>query len=76
MKSKLLTALVYVALASPALAHHTPTHRGGPPPHVPKPPVVHQVPEIDASAGLLAIAAVASITLLAWERSRRRREAV
>lgn len=30
------------------------------------------VPEIDASAGLLAIAAVAVVTLFVWERRRRR----
>jgi hypothetical protein len=33
--------------------------------------VVHSVPEIDASAGLLAIAAVLAITAFAWERRRR-----
>lgn len=32
---------------------------------------VHSVPEIDASAGLLAIAAVLAITAFAWERRRR-----
>ncbi len=30
------------------------------------------VPEIDASAGLLAIAAVTVVTLFVWERRRRR----
>jgi len=33
--------------------------------------LVHSVPEIDASAGLLAIAAVLAITAFAWERRRR-----
>lgn len=32
----------------------------------------HAVPEIDASTGLLAFAAVAAMLLFAWERSRRR----
>ncbi|MDP3263168.1 MAG: VPEID-CTERM sorting domain-containing protein [Tabrizicola sp.] len=32
---------------------------------------VHSVPEIDASAGLLAIAAVLAIMAFAWERRRR-----
>lgn len=31
------------------------------------------VPEIDASAGLLAIAALTAVMLLAWERRRRAR---
>ncbi len=33
---------------------------------------VHAVPEIDASSGLLAIAAVAAVLLFVWERQRRR----
>jgi hypothetical protein len=32
---------------------------------------VHSVPEIDATAGLLAIAAVLVILLFVWERRRR-----
>lgn len=32
---------------------------------------VHSVPEIDASAGLLAIAAVVVILAFVWERKRR-----
>lgn len=32
---------------------------------------VHSVPEIDASAGLLAIAAVVAILAFVWERKRR-----
>lgn len=32
---------------------------------------VHSVPEIDASAGLLAIAAVMVILAFVWERNRR-----
>jgi hypothetical protein len=31
----------------------------------------HQVPEIDASAGLLAVAAVLAIMVFVWERNRR-----
>lgn len=33
----------------------------------------HGVPEIDVSAGLLAVAAVAAALVLAWEVTRRRR---
>ena len=32
---------------------------------------VHSVPEIDASAGLLAIAAVLAVLAFVWERRRR-----
>jgi len=32
---------------------------------------VHAVPEIDASSGLLAVAAVAAVMLFVWERRRR-----
>ena len=32
---------------------------------------VHSVPEVDASAGLLAIAAVLAILAFVWERNRR-----
>ena len=35
---------------------------------------VHTVPEIDASAGFLTIAAVAAVLLLVWERNRRMAE--
>lgn len=34
-------------------------------------PQIQRVPEIDASAGLLAFAAVATMLLFAWERGRR-----
>ena len=51
-------------LASPVMAA----------PKGPKPPGhphAVSVPEIDASAGLLALAAVATVMLFAWERRRR-----
>ncbi|WP_370162927.1 VPEID-CTERM sorting domain-containing protein [Limimaricola soesokkakensis] len=32
----------------------------------------HAVPEIDASSGLLAVAAVAAMLIFAWERNRKR----
>ena len=51
-------------LASPALAA----------PRMPKPPGhphAVSVPEIDASTGLLALAAVATVMLFVWERRRR-----
>jgi hypothetical protein len=37
----------------------------------PRRPHIQSVPEIDAAAGLLALAAVATMLLFAWERSRR-----
>lgn len=35
--------------------------------------VTHNVPEIDAGAGLLAVAAIAAAVVLAWELRRRKR---
>ena len=35
-------------------------------------PPISSVPEIDASSGLLAIAALVAVLALAWERSRRK----
>ena len=37
----------------------------------PTTPTVANVPEIDASTGLLAVAAIVAVLLLVWERSRR-----
>lgn len=71
--SSLLCASTMFALsAAPALAWSqwwgqwwgTPTK-----PRAPAP--VHSVPEIDASAGLLAIAAVVVVLAFVWERNRR-----
>ncbi len=64
LKQRLIEAMVLLATTAPALAHHKPGHNGGP-------PKAAQVPEIDASAGLLALAAVGAVLLLAWERRRR-----
>ncbi len=52
-----------VLSASPLLAHHRFFHNPGRRPH--------SVPEIDASAGLLAIAAVLAVLAFVWERRRR-----
>jgi hypothetical protein len=60
------SALTYVLVAAPALAHHRPGHSGGPPSTRPA-----QVPEIDASAGFLTMAAMATVLLFVWERQRR-----
>ena len=68
VKTALIGLYAYLMTAVPALAHHKVGHNGGPP--VVRKPT--QVPEIDASAGLLALAAVATILLLSWERGRRR----
>jgi hypothetical protein len=59
-------AAVAMFVASPVLA------MGELPPGVRPPPRggVHSVPEIDASAGLLALGAVALLLLLVWERRR------
>ena len=48
--------------ALPVLAKHGPNHGRG---------RVRSVPEIDASAGLLAIAAVLVVLAFVWERNRR-----
>jgi hypothetical protein len=58
----LLMSLAHVA---PAYAHHKPSHT--PPGQNPV-----AVPEIDASSGLLAVAAVGCLLLIVWERRRRR----
>ncbi len=61
-----LTAAALV-LASPVFAMgQLPPRPGGPR------GAVHSVPEIDAAAGLLALAAVALLLLLVWERRRHR----
>jgi hypothetical protein len=62
--SQLGTMIAVWGLASPAVAA---PHRPKPPGH----PHAVSVPEIDASAGLLALAAVATVLLFAWERRRR-----
>lgn len=36
-----------------------------------QPTTVSSVPEIDASTGLLAVAAIAAVLALAWERRKR-----
>ena len=64
LRSKLAAAVTFLATAVPAYAHHKPGHFGGR-------PRATAVPEIDASAGLLALAAVATVMLFAWERRRR-----
>ncbi len=68
-RSWIAVALAYLTFVTPALAHHKAEHvlpahvRAG----------AHQVPEIDASAGLLALAGLATVLLFLWERSRRQR---
>ncbi len=60
---------VYIGAASPLLAEVY--RRPGIGHGKPKMKAVHSVPEIDASAGLLALAAVLAIMAFAWERRRR-----
>ncbi len=67
VRSGLTAALLWLAVSAPAFAHHRADHAGGPPSTRP----THAVPEIDASAGLLALGAVALLLLLVWERRRR-----
>ncbi len=63
---KLVLPLTAMAtfMSSPAFA------MGELPPGSRPPRGVHSVPEIDASAGLLALAAVATLLLFVWERRR------
>lgn len=67
------TAALYMILSVPALAHHREGHVL--PPQAQGNPGGNavSVPEIDASAGLLAVAAVATALLFIWERRRRQR---
>ncbi|WP_210529341.1 VPEID-CTERM sorting domain-containing protein [Rubellimicrobium arenae] len=65
IRTRLALAVASLAAAAPAYAHHRPWHAGGPPRAV-------VVPEIDASAGLLAIGALATVVLFMWERQRRK----
>ena len=64
--SRLAIMALMSGLASPGFAQQLEavSYRGRPPRPV-------AVPEIDASSGLLAVAAVAAVLLLVWERSRR-----
>ncbi len=73
-----LTAAVLAVSTSPVMAQSFSTwFRFRPPVRPTAPPVVQpvqsvrSVPEIDASAGLLAIAAVLVILAFVWERQRR-----
>ncbi len=70
-RTAITTAIVYLMVMGPALAQQVGRGRGPMPPAPPRNPV-RQVPEIDASAGLLALAAVATVLLLLWERNRRK----
>ena len=64
-----LTGLIF-GLASPGFAQHLAATSLRVRPRAPV-----AVPEIDASSGLLAVAAVATILLFVWERSRRNKGA-
>ncbi len=77
LKYGLASALTYLITLAPAYA----APQGGRPPGGGLPPWAPAhgrpvaVPEIDASAGLLAIATVATVILFVWERRRRARQA-
>lgn len=67
VSSFLFAGAMFAVSAAPAMAwghwwSHPGRGRGG---------QAHMVPEIDASAGLLAIAAVVAILAFVWERKRR-----
>lgn len=67
VSSFLFAGIMFAASAAPALAWNSwwwnrPVRGRSP---------VHSVPEIDASAGLLAVAAVVAILAFVWERKRR-----
>lgn len=64
MKTFLASAALFVATAPAAFAFISPNVTGGTPNATP-------VPEISALEGTAALAAVAAIVLLAWERRRR-----
>lgn len=65
IKNTLTTALVGMVASTPLYAQDSLLSLFRPRPR----PV--PVPEIDASSGLLAIAAVATVLLFVWERNRR-----
>lgn len=71
-RSAVTTAVVFGLTAAPTLAQG---FSGGRPPFADRPGGrpghVASVPEIDASTGLLALAAVAAALLFVWERRRR-----
>lgn len=63
VSSLFVSGTLIAGSAAPALAAwNLPIRRRSP---------VHSVPEIDASAGLLAVAAVLVILAFVWERKRR-----
>jgi hypothetical protein len=65
-RSLALTATALAASAAPALAQSVTWHWWRPRP-------TSAVPEIDASTGIVAIAAVLAATAFVWERNRRKR---
>ena len=62
LSSLTVSGLMLAVSAAPVLANSRPRQGRSP---------VHSVPEIDASAGLLAVAAVLAILAFVWERNRR-----
>ena len=68
-----LTAGAAVAQSRPSIFWWWQNNNGGQISQPTTPVNVSQVPEIDASAGLLALAAVAAAMVLVWELRRRRK---
>lgn len=64
LKNALITAMAGIGATTPVYAQEALAFWRPRPRPVP-------VPEIDASSGLLAIAAVATVMLFVWERNRR-----
>lgn len=72
LRTAITSAFVYLAVSAPALAGWREWRDRFWPRNSPETPAspAHQVPEIDASSGLLAVAAVATVLLYVWERRR------
>lgn len=74
VSSLLFASTMFAISAAPALAWGQWLGQWSVRPTQPRAPAsspVHSVPEIDASAGLLAIAAVVVVLAFVWERNRR-----
>jgi len=72
LRTLALSVAASALFAGAALADHKPGHHT-PPGHGGTPPGQVKVPEIDAGAGLQALALLAGVLLLVSEGSRRRR---
>lgn len=72
-KTSLATVAAYAMSTMTVLAMSSPSSRPDAGGSTPGGGSVASVPEIDASTGILAIAAVLAVVAFVWERNRRRR---